>query len=321
MLISCLLILIGLALLAYGANVFVDGASALAYLLGISPLIIGLIIVGFATSAPEILTGSIAAWQGKTTIAIGNAIGSNITNIGLILGISALVFPIAVKSDSIKKEYGLLCGAIILAFVLMIDGHLSRIDAVILLIALTIVMSLIIWIARQKKNADPLAQATQLEVKKMNLGKAWASVLIGLILLLFGAHLLVSGAVAIAEHYDIPELIIGLTIVAIGTSLPELAASIASLMKKESDIAIGNIIGSNLFNTFTVLGLPVLIHPTDFTTDVITRDFPVMFGLTILLGTMLFLFGQGKLIRIEGGLLLLCFIGYQYLLFIQSSVY
>jgi cation:H+ antiporter len=323
MLVSCLFVLIGFALLIYGADVFVNGASSIARQLGIPPLIIGLTIVGFATSAPEIIVGSVSAWQGKTAIAIGNAIGSNIANIGLVLGISVLLFPIALASNTIKKEYGLMCAAIMIALAVMIDGHLSRVDAVILLVSLVTSIIWIVWIAKQRSANDPIESEFAREFggelnKTDSLAKAFVKLLLGLTLLLLGAHLLVKGAVFIAEFYSVPDLVIGLTIVAIGTSLPELAASIASIIKKETDIAIGNIIGSNMFNMLAVLGIPTLINPDYFAGEVLSRDFPAMIALTLLFGAMVFASSKGKLMRPEGAVLLLCFITYQYVLFSQT---
>jgi len=323
MLVSCLLILIGFALLIYGADVFVDGAASIARQLGMPPLIIGLTIVGFATSAPEIIVGSVSAWQGKTAIAIGNALGSNITNIGLVLGFSIIIFPITIASNTIKKEYGLMCAAILIGLAVMIDGHLSRIDGVILLVSLVASISWIVWIAKHTRASDPLIgeftqEFSDESYKPDSIGKASLKLILGLGVLLFGADLLVRGAVSIAELFGVPDLVIGLTIVAIGTSLPELAASIISLKKNEADIAVGNVIGSNMFNMLAVLGVPTLINPDYFAAEVLNRDFPVMIGLTILLGAMVFVSSKGKLTRPEGAVLLFCFFAYQYLLFSQS---
>ena len=321
MLVSYLFVLIGFALLIYGADIFVSGASSIARQLGMPPLIIGLTIVGFATSAPEIIVGSVSAWQGKTAIAIGNALGSNITNIGLVLGLSILIFPITLASNTIKKEYGLMCAAILIGLAVMIDGHLSRVDGVILLVSLVASISWIVWIAKRSSASDPLESEFAKELSKPDsLNKAFIKLAFGLVVLLLGAELLVRGAVFIAEYYAVPDLVIGLTIVAIGTSLPELAASIVSLIKKEADIAIGNVIGSNMFNMFAVLGIPALINPDSFAKEVLTRDFPAMIALTLLFGAMVFVSSKGKLIRPEGAVLLLCFIAYQYVLFSQHIV-
>ena len=321
MLVSCLFVLIGLGLLVYGADVFVEGASAIARQLGISPLIIGLTIVGFATSAPEIIVGSVSAWQGKTAIAIGNALGSNIANIGLVLGVSVLLMPITVASNTIKREYIIMCSSIAIALLLMLDGYLNRADAALLLIGLGIVIGLIVWIARLNMKGDPLADEFKQELSETDpLNKGVIKFTLGLVLLLAGAEIFVRGAVSIAEFFGVSDLVIGLTIVAIGTSLPELAASITSLVKKEADIAIGNIVGSNMFNMLAVLSVPTLIQPTGFDREVLSRDFPAMIGLTVLLGIMVFITSKNKLIRVEGAILLLCFIGYQYVLFTRSVI-
>jgi cation:H+ antiporter len=319
MLVSCLFILIGFALLIYGADVFVTGASSIARQLGMPPLIIGLTVVGFATSAPEIIVGSVSAWQGKTSIAIGNALGSNITNVGLVLGFSILLFPITLTSNTIKKEYGLMFAAITIGLALMLDGHLSRIDGLILLVSLVASIGWIVWLAKRTSASDPLNSEFAHEFDEPDpLNKAFIKLIIGLGILLLGAELLVRGAVFIAESFGVPDLVIGLTIVAIGTSLPELAASIVSIIKKEADIAIGNIIGSNMFNMLAVLGIPTLINPDSFDSEVLSRDFPVMIAVTLLFGAMVFISGKGKLIRPEGAVLLLCFISYQYVLFSQT---
>lgn len=322
MLASCIFVLIGLVLLVYGADMFVNGASSIARQFGIPPLIIGLTIVGFATSAPEIIVGSVSAFQGKTAIAIGNALGSNITNIGLVLGISILLLPITVASDTIKREFGLMFLALLLALALMFDGQLSRVDAVILLVALVGFIGWIVWLAKKTAATDPLIDEFTQELNEQAdpTKIAVIKLLIGLVLLLSGAELLVRGAVFIAEHYGVSDLVIGLTIVAIGTSLPELAASIASIIKKEADIAIGNIIGSNMFNILAVLGIPALINPDSFAREVITRDYPAMLGLSLLLGIMIFVSSKGKLVRSEGAILLICFLGYQYVLFSSSII-
>ena len=320
MLISFFFVIIGLAILVYGADIFVVGAAGLARQLGMPPLIIGLTIVGFATSAPEIMAGSVSAWQGKTGIAIGNALGSNIANIGLVLGISALLLPVTVASGTLKREYGLMLLSVLLAFLLMLDGHLSRVDAALLLGALLLFIGAIVWIAKNSRQDDPLqAEFSQAVTGAAAPAAASLKLLAGLALLLAGAELLIRGAVYIAGALGVSELVIGLTIVAIGTSLPELAASIVSIIRKEADIAIGNIIGSNMFNMLAVLGIPGLIQPADFERAVLLRDFPAMIGLCLLLGMLVFITGRGRLRRAEGALLFLCFAAYQCILFWQVA--
>ncbi len=316
MLINSLFVLAGLTLLITGADRFVAGAASIARSLNISPLIIGMTIVGIATSAPEVLVGSVAAFNGKTALAIGNAVGSNIANIGLVLGVTALVCPLMVKSLTLRREFLLMCAAIGIAALLLLDGYLDRLDGVILILCLIAAMWWIIRLARSSSKSDPLAGEFEQELEQTSsMGKSLFFLLLGLMLLLGGAELLVRGAVAIALEFGISDLIIGLTIVAIGTSLPELAASIMSVIKNEADIAIGNIIGSNMFNMLMVLGVPALIQPTNVDADVLLRDFPIMVILTLLMGWMVFVHGRGRFDRIEGGFLFCCFIGYQYWLF------
>lgn len=319
MLLSCLFIICGLALLVYGADVFVEGAASIARIMGMLSLMIGLTVVGFATSAPEMIVGSIAAWNGKSAIAIGNALGSNITNISLVLAVSILLIPITVQSKALRSEFALLFASIFIALFLLLDGSMDRLDGFVLLVSLVISMGWIVWIARHVSKRDPLLKEYEGEyTEPESVSKASFKLIIGLTMLLIGAELLVRGAVDIAAHFGVSDLVIGLTIVAIGTSLPELAASIASLRKKEADIAIGNIIGSNMFNMLAVLGIPALIHPDRFEAAVLHRDFPVMIGLTVMLALMLFATKKNKLLRIEGALLLACFFGYQYVLYVQS---
>ena len=304
------------------ADRFVTGAANIARSLDISPLIIGLTIVGVATSAPEVLVGTVAALDGKTTLAIGNAVGSNIANIGLVLGATALVCPLVARSQTLRREFLLMFVAIVVATCLLLDSYLSRIDGLILISCLVLSMWWIIRLARSSAKTDPLVSEFEQELaldKTESVAKSSFLLVIGLLILLGGAELLVRGAIAIALEFGISDLVIGLTIVAIGTSLPELAASIMSVIKNEADIALGNVIGSNLFNMLMVLGIPVLIHPTEVSTDVIFRDIPIMITLTLLMGWMVFVHGRGKFDRIEGGFLFLCFIAYQYWLFSTIS--
>lgn len=322
MLINCLFIIAGLTLLVGGADRFVVGAASIARSLDISPLIIGLTIVGVATSAPEVLVGSVAALDGKTSLAIGNAVGSNIANIGLVLGVTALVCPLLVKSPTLRREFLLMCSAIGFATLLLLDKYLSRLDGIILIFCLVAATWWIIHLARTSSKSDPLANEFEQELAHeplVSTGKSSLLLVIGLALLLGGAELLVRGAVATAEKFGVSDLVIGLTVVAIGTSLPELAASVMSVIKNEADIAIGNVIGSNLFNMLMVLGVPALIQPAEVSAEVLLRDFPVMILLTLLMGWMVFVHGRGKFNRSEGGFLFFCFIGYQYWLFTTIS--
>ena len=309
-------IITGLILLVFGADRFVTGAASIARILGMPPLIIGLTVVGIVTSAPEILVGSVAAIQGKTEIAIGNAIGSNIANIGMVLGISALVMPMVITSRTLRREYRLMFLSAIIAMLLLADQELSRLDSFILILTLAGFMFLIINIARQTAGNDPLISEYKQELTTTtSLQRSILFLLAGLVLLLGGAELLVRCSILVAEYFGISDLVIGLTIIAVGTSLPELAASIMCVIKKEADIAVGNVIGSNMFNMLAVVGVPGLIHPSGFDDRVLLRDFPVMLGLTLVMGWMVFIHGAGRFDRIEGTFLLVCFLTYQYLLF------
>lgn len=321
MLTAIVFVLVGLALLIFGADQFISGAAGVARSMDIPPLIIGLTIVGLATSMPEILVSVVAALDGKTEIVIGNAIGSNIANIGLVLGGTVLCLPFVVASDTLRREYGLMCLAIVITLLLFLDNYLGRLDAIILLICLVNFMGWIVLIAKRTRHTDPLVGEFAQELSEtVPVHKSLILLTIGLCLLLGGAELLVRGAVIIAKHFGMSDLVIGLTIIAVGTSLPELAASIMGVIKKEADIAIGNVIGSNMFNMLAVLSIPVLIRPSKFDALALTRDFPIMIAMTILMGWMVFFHGQGKLSRIEGITLLSCFIGYQYWLFATISM-
>jgi cation:H+ antiporter len=320
MILNYLGILAGLSLLVYGADRFVDGASNIARYLGMPPLLIGLTIVGMATSAPEILVGVVAALEGKTEIAIGNAIGSNIANIGLVLGFTVMLMPVTIASQTLKREFFIMGLAIMLAVGLMSDQNLSHPDALFLLAGLVAAILFVIVLSKKSAKTDPLLSEFESELsdkspEKSDIGKSIFLFFLGLGLLLGGAYLLVECAVLVAKHFGLSDLVIGLTIIAIGTSLPELAASITAVKKDEADIAIGNVIGSNMFNMLAVIGIPGMIHATDFDKLVLVRDFPVMIGMTLLMGYMVFIRGAGKFDRAEGSVLLLGFIAYQYWLF------
>ena len=317
MLIDIAAIIAGLALLVWGADRFVTGAAALANNLGVSAMLIGLTIVGFGTSAPEILVSGMAAAEGNPGLAIGNAIGSNIANIALILGVTALIAPLHVHSGILKREYPILLAVSLITVALMWDGSLGSFDAVVLLSLLIMVL---LWMVRTAKTGhadEPMAAEFEAEIPTgITTGRAVVWLLLGLLVLLISSRMLVWGATNIAIALGVSDLIIGLTIVALGTSLPELAASIAGSLKGEDDIAIGNVIGSNMYNLLAVLSLPGLIAPGAFDAVVLTRDLPVMLGLTLLLYVLGHGFGaHGRIGRSEGALLAAMFVGYQSLLF------
>jgi len=317
MLIDIAVIIVGLAALVWSADRFVLGAAAIANNLGISPLLIGLTIVGFGTSAPEILVSGVASFEGNPGLAIGNAIGSNIANIALILGVTALIAPLRVRSSVLKREYPILLGVSLITFALMMNGTLDELDGIILLVLLVLVL---LWMVRTANNGpadEPLAAEFDAEIpKEISTKMAIVWLVIGLVVLLISSRMLVFGATNIAVAFGVSDLVIGLTIVALGTSLPELAASITGSLKGEDDIAIGNVIGSNIYNLLAVLALPGLIAPGGFDSIVLMRDLPVMLGLTLLLYFVAHGFGsQGRINRAEGVILTLCFIAYQSVIF------
>ena len=314
-------IIAGLLLLVWGADRFVTGAAALARNLGVSPLLIGLTVVSLGTSAPEILVSAVAALQGNPALAVGNAVGSNVANIGLILGVTALVTPLLFKSAILRREYPILLGVSAFAFVLMSDGKLSFVDGILLLAGLLLTLGLLVHIGLGRAATDPLSEEYEAEIPA-DLSTLAASLwfVAGLAILLLSSRMLVWGAVQVATLLGVSDLVIGLTIVAIGTSLPELAASVMSALKNEPDIAVGNVIGSNIYNLLAVLSVPALVAAPAIDEALLTRDMPVLLGLTL----VLFLMGRGRkgdghINRIEGSILLACFIAYQGWLYIGAQ--
>jgi len=314
-------IIIGFAILIWGADRFVNGASSIATNLGVSPLLVGLTIVGFGTSAPEMLVSALASFDGAPALGIGNAIGSNITNIGLVLGITILVTPLMVNSDTLKREFPMLAMVMALAFYLLSDLNLSHLDGIILFTGFILTLFGMAYLAIHSSKSDALEQEFEQEAAdhKMTTQQAILSFIIGLISLLIGSKALVWGATGIAHLMGVSDLIIGLTIVAIGTSLPELAASLVSALKNEHDIAVGNILGSNMFNLLAVLAMPGLIHPSKLDPMILSRDFPFMVALTIALYLFARTGKQGKIGRVAGSLMLIIYISYNSLLAYQSS--
>jgi cation:H+ antiporter len=306
-------IVIGILILIWSANRFVDGSSALAHHFGMPPLLIGMVIVGFGTSSPEMIVSVQSALQGSPGIALGNAYGSNITNIALILGLTAIISPITVKSRILRNELPLLSLVTILSAWVVYDGQITRWESILLLALFFLLMG---WSVKQgmSKNPDALAVETEesLAIAHLEPKKAVWWMLFGLVLLIGSARLLVWGAVDIAHILGVDDLIIGLTIVAVGTSLPELASSLAAIRKNEHDIALGNVLGSNLFNTLAVVGLAGSIHPMEVGREIFTRDMVVMGTLTLSLFVIgyRFPYGKGRINRFEGILLLSAYIGY-----------
>jgi cation:H+ antiporter len=311
----------GFALLTWSADRFVAGASAIAYNLNVSPLIIGLTIVSVGTSAPEILVSAVASLQGNGTLAIGNALGSNIINIALVLGVTALIVPLNIHSGIVRRELPVLIGVMILALVLILDGTLGQLDGLVLLSGMVLML---VWVTRiglkEKSFHDPMSKEFAEEVPtSMRMSSAAMWTIVGALALLASSKMLVWGAVSIAHNMGISDLVIGLTIVALGTNLPELAACVMSALKNEHDIAIGNVIGSNIFNLLAVLGLPGLLNPGPVDDIVLTRDYPVMVCLTLAFFVMAYGFrGPGRITRLEGACLVLAFVAYQTLLYFSE---
>jgi cation:H+ antiporter len=316
MLIDLIALALGLVALVFSADWFVDGTSSIARNLGVSPLLVGLTIVGLGTSAPEVLVASLASVQGNPGLAIGNAIGSNIANIGLILGGTALISPLAFYSGLLKRELPVLMLISVFCYVLALDG-LSVVDGVMMLVALALFLLWLIRVALVDRKNDVLAQEIEAGISEtMPNNKAWIYFAVGLVGLLVSSKVLVWAAVNIAQTMGVSDLVIGLTIVALGTSLPELAASISSVLKGEDDLAVGNVIGSNVYNLLAVYSLPALIAPGPVDATVISRDFPVLLGMT----GVLFILGiglskAGNINRWEGSALLSAYLFYQWTIF------
>ena len=307
-------IVFGFALLVWSADRFVDGAASTAKHLGMPSLLIGILIVGFGTSAPEMVVSAIAAYEGNPGLALGNAIGSNIVNIALILGITAIVAPIAVNSKIVKKEIPLLLLIVLFTGYLLLDNTLTLFEGVILLAGF---FALVLWsvFAAFRSRGDSFEDQMDIELNEdimsLKVGIMW--LVFGLILLIASSRLLVWGAVGVANSFGVSDLIIGLTIVALGTSLPELAASVMAARKGEHDIAIGNVVGSNMFNLLAVIGIAVVIAPmNNIPLEVLKRDWLIMLLLTIALFAMAYGFRgrDGRINRVEGTILILCYVAY-----------
>src|SRR5699024_10037788 len=313
MLLASSAIITGLILLVWSADKFIEGAAATAQHFGMPPLLIGMVIIGFGTSAPEMVVSALSAWQGNPGIALGNAYGSNITNIALILGITALVSPLFVSSQVLRKELPILALVTVLAAWQIWDGEISRLDALVLLCVLAVIMAWTIW-QGMKKKSDSLAIEVKasLNVPVMPLRTALFWLIAGLSFLVLSSRVLVWGAVEVAQGFGVSDMIIGLTVIAIGTSLPELASSVIAARTGEHDIALGNIIRSHLVNTLAVVGIAGTIHPMVVDPEVFSRDIMVMSALPF----SLFVLGvgtrnrQGRINRLEGSVLLACYIAY-----------
>jgi cation:H+ antiporter len=310
----------GLVLLIWGADRFVHGAAASARNMGIAPLLIGLTVVAFATSAPEILVSVVASLRGEPGLAIGNAIGSNIVNIGLVLGCVALIKPIQLRSATLRREMPALLAVTLLTVSLFLDSFLSFIDGIVMLTGLVIVM---IWLTRlgmRSAPSDPINQEYEDEIPKnvtTRIAIIW--LLVGIATLLVGAQLLVDGSIEIARILGVSEVVIGILLVAFGTSLPELAVSLVSALKGEYGLAIGNIVGSNIFNLLAVIGVAATIAPSSLAPSVLSLHIFVMVAFTLVLFAMTYDYdGKSELSRIEGIALLLAFIAYDTYVVLQN---
>lgn len=324
MLLQIFILLVSLITLVWSADKFVLGASSVARNFGVSPMIIGLTIVAMGSSAPEMMIAATASLEGYPDTAIGNAIGSNITNIALVLGITAVMHPLTVSSSTIKRELPLILAITAIAYWMLFDEHFSFTEGLILIIGFVVYIVTLLLFTLRRAKTNPVDDAMIIEAEQEvpdAISNTWAFtwLIVGIVLLPLSATYLVDSSVFIAKAFGISDLVIGLTVIAIGTSLPELAASIMSIIKKEDDLAMGNIIGSNIFNILAVLSLAGLIAPSDIDPEASYRDAPVMLGITIMLFFLCFTkrLGNFQITRSKGILLLVSFIAYQLLLFSQ----
>ena len=311
MLVATALLIIGLVLLVYGADRLVFSAAILCRSFGIPPLIIGMTVVGIGTSLPELIVSFSAATHGQMDIAVGTAMGSNITNILLILGGAALLHPLTVHSNLIRRELPLMLLVTLLCGVTLFDNELSRNDGLALIAIAAIYLLFIIKIARraERDGNDSLTREQLAELPRDDAGNtvAFLWLAVALILLPMSTRMVIDNATVIADYFGVSELVIGLTIISVGTSLPELATVIAGALKGEDDIAVGNLIGSNIYNIAIVLGIPALIHPGTLDTAIFARDYWVMLGVSALF-TLICLQRSRRIGRLAGALLLCGFI-------------
>ena len=306
-------VIVGLLFLIWGADRFVHGAAATARNLGIPPLLIGLTIVAMATSAPEILVSVVAALRGEPDLAIGNAIGSNIANVGLVLGVVALLRPVELKSATLRREMPALLAVSLLTVSLFLDSYLGRVDGLVLLAGLVIVMIWLIRLGLRSSAGDPLQAEFDAEIPKhMSMRVAVFWLVVGIATLLLGAHWMVDGAIDIAKILGVSEVVIGITMVALATSIPELAVSVVSAFRGEYGLAIGNIVGSNIFNLLAVIGVAATIHPAVLPPSVLSLHIFVMVAFTLVLFAMTYEYeGRGQITRVEGLALIAAYLAYQ----------
>lgn len=314
--VSVVALIVGFITLVWGADRFLSGAASTASHLGVSKMLIGLTVVSVGTSAPEILVALAASIENTPLLAVGNAIGSNIANIGLVLGVAALVAPLPFSQTVLRVELPWLLGATLLALVVLFDLELSAFDGLVLLAGLGLILYRLI--RNQKATGPDVAESISEELEElpqMTPGKALGWLVVGLVILLSSAELLVWAATSIADQLGVDDMIVGLTVVAIGTSLPELAATVGSAIKGHADIAIGNVVGSNILNILAVLAIPCLISPTSIENVSLWRDCGMMLALTMLLALFAYAIkSQPVITRFEGTVMLSAWIGYNALL-------
>lgn len=314
-----LALIVGFITLVWSADRFVSGAAATANNLGASKILIGLTVVSIGTSAPEILVALAAAIEGTSILAVGNAIGSNIANIGLVLGVTAIVAPLPFSASVLKVELPWLIGVTLLALWCLHDLHLGVVDGFLLLAGLSLIIHRLVRSQRRKPELPEAIQEELEGLEDMPMGRALVYLIVGLAVLLASAQTLVWAATEVAEYLGVSELIIGLTVIAIGTSLPELAATLAAAIRGHPDIAIGNVVGSNILNIVAVLAVPALITPVGLEIHVLWRDYGMMAALTLLLVLFAYGFGSRPIItRFEGCVMALAWIGYNFLLYTQA---
>ncbi|MFM8788440.1 MAG: calcium/sodium antiporter [Chthoniobacterales bacterium] len=316
MTLTIVILIVGLVLLYFGAEGLVRGSSSLALRLGVGPLLVGLTVVAFGTSTPELVVSLKAAYLGQGDISVGNVVGSNICNIGLILGFSALIIPIKVASQIVRVDTPIMIGVTALALFGLHDGSLSRVEGIVLFVLLVAYVLFSIRLARQQAT-DPLAGefSEEIKISKWGVWQDIAFIVAGLVMLVFGARFLVEAAIDIAKAFGLSEAVIGLTIVAMGTSLPEFATSLVAALKKEADIAVGNVVGSNIFNVLGILGISSAVTPLS-SAGITDIDLGVMAGFAV----VLWIFSRTgfRITRTEGLILLVAYVGYISWLILRS---
>lgn len=320
MAIQILILIAGFVLLVWSADRFILGASATAKHTGMPPLLVGLTFVALGTSFPELMVSLVAALKGTPELAVGNALGSNIVNIGLVLGLTAMICPIMVNSKFIRREFPIVFIILMVVGLMLWDYKLDRFEGVILFVGLASYVAWLVYQGLTHSKGEVLTQEyeKQLDTQLIALPKALFWFILGGILLYFSAQMVVGSGVFIARALGVSDVVIGLTVVALGTSLPELMATLVAALKREFDIALGNVIGSNIFNLLGVLGLPALISPAYFKPEIFTRDYAIMLLLTVLLFVFAYGFNKkpGRINRLEGAILLIVYFGYLGILYV-----